>query len=459
MAKASPSTLLTINTINTIHATSPLVAASNTRPQHIIEEEKETLKVYTSGPPATNTSNTTTHSLHATIGNLPIVSSPLVEDNTKESIPVVTGIADEGTLRSDLYARSKPSTLHSYFSPLSSQTGLDSWTSSSPLPASHAPLTSAQRLEKRLQLKASLLTINTPILPAAEPVPEATPTPTPAPPTPAPPTPVPTSPPLLLTPMDFEDIKFSVSTTKNYTFTIHLSTDPILGQNLLDQLAPAMQFANLEDMALHVKATLARDAHYSVTLDNIIPKDLLTNDNQGGSGYTAVMQGKHFYSQKPPRWLNKSASFGMEQYESHGREETIKLWRHGLHQTLLPEDELTIKNAMTALSNPCEYLTTSLRFNISWIMRSTKTIGFPISIFVLVGTRMTLFFCSLFYDITGPLSYNTPGYNARLRDGTPPNILAIWGTVFFTFTPTNPISNIEELDDLADGTMVSPPSY
>ena len=209
-------------------------------------------------------------------------------------------MADGGTLRSDLYARSKPSTLHSYFSPLSSQSGHDSWTSSSPSPASHAPLTSAQRLEKRSQLKAALLTINTPILPAADPVPDATPIYTPAPPTPASPTPVPTFPPLLLTPMDLEDVKFSVSTAKNYTFTIHLSTDPTLGQNLLDQLAPAMQLTNIEDMTLHVKAALARDAHYSVTLDNIIPKDLLTNDNQGGSGYTAVMQAKHFYSQKPP---------------------------------------------------------------------------------------------------------------------------------------------------------------
>ena len=362
-------------------------------------------------------------------------------------------MADGGTFRSELYARSKPSTLHSYFSPLSLLPGLDSWTSSSPSSASHAPLTSAQRLEKRSQLKASLLTINTPILPAADPLPDATPTSTPAPPTPAPPTPVSTSPPLLLTPMDLEDVKFSVSTTKNYSFTIHLSTDPTLGQNLFDQLAPAMQLTNIDDMALHVKAALARDAHYSVTLDNIIPKDLLTNDNQGGSGYTAVMQAKHFHSQKSPRWLNKSASFAMEQYESHRREETIKLWRHGLHQTFLPEDELTIKAAMIALSNPCEYLTPSLRFNISWIMRSSKTIGFPLSIFVLVGTRMTLYFCSLFYDITAPLSYNTPGYNARLREGTPPNILAIWGTVFLTFSPTNPIRHIEELEDLPDGTM------
>ena len=450
IAKAG-STLLTINTANTIHST-PLVAPSNVRSQHIIEEENEAFKVYTLGPSATNTSNTTTHSSHSTVGITPIVASPLVEGNTKESTPVVTGMADGGTLRSDLYARSKPSTLHSYFSPLSSQTGHDSWTSSSLSPASHAPLTSAQRLEKRSQLKAALLTINTPILPAADPVPDATPTPTPAPPTPASPTPVPTFPPLLLTPRDLEDVKFSVSTTKNYTFTIHLSTDPTLGQNLLNQLAPAMQLTNIEDMALHVKAALARDAHYSVTLDNIIPKDLLTNDNQGGSGYTAVMQAKHFYSQKSPRWLNKSASFGMEQYESHGREETIKLWRHP-HQTLLPEDELTIKAAMVALSNPCEYLTPSLRFNISWIMRSTKTIGFPLSIFVLVGTRMTLFFCSLFYDTAGPLSNNALGYNARLREGTPPNILAIWGTVFITFTPTNPIRHIEELEDLTDGTV------
>ena len=211
IAKAGQSTLLTINTDNTIHST-PLVAPSNIRQQHIIEEENVAFTVYTSGPSATNTSNTISHSSHSTVGNAPIVSSPLVEGNTKESTPVVTGMADGGTLRSDLYARSKPATLHHYFSPLSSQSGHDSWTSSSPSPASHAPLTSAQRLEKRLQLKAALLTINTPIIPAEDPVPvpNASPTFTPAPPTPASPTPVPTSPPLLLTPMDLEDIKFSV---------------------------------------------------------------------------------------------------------------------------------------------------------------------------------------------------------------------------------------------------------
>ena len=58
IAKAGPSTLLTISTNSTTHSNTPMVAALNTGLQHISEEEKVALKVNTSVPPATNTSNT-----------------------------------------------------------------------------------------------------------------------------------------------------------------------------------------------------------------------------------------------------------------------------------------------------------------------------------------------------------------------------------------------------------------